>query len=220
MVGLNHDAIKWVIAGTIGGVQDWSTGIWFDVSLTSGSWALTDQQAFTDEFRSSAIDWWATLHGLCAADTTMTKTTTYFYPAHAVNALSVAESIIPSPVAGTGTTYLPTQSALVASMRTAVAGKSGRGRSYFPINGQALGSDHQLSGATCGTVANAYALMLTTLNGLNETANGITGQTASVASFTKGQLNTIRTVIVDSKIDTQRRREDKTPTTAFRSATV
>lgn len=209
MAGVPDDGVRFVIGGTIATVQTWSTGIWVRTTLAGGSWGLSNQQAVTDAWRSMVESWWGALKGFCAADVEFTQVRSYFYPAGTTEAVSVCESLVSSPVAGTGSTPLPTQTAAVASMRTGVAGRSARGRSYFPVNGQGLGADHQLSGANCGSIAGAYQDLLNGINAYDGTAHSLTANICSVASFTKGITRDITQVIVDSKLDTQRRREDK-----------
>lgn len=209
-----------VIKGTLGSAQTWSTGLWLAAPLVGGSFGVADQQAVSDALLGQANTWWGSMKAYQPADVHMTAVATYFYPSGSIVSTQVAESLVTSGGAGSAGDYLPLDACLVATFRTDVSGRSGRGRSYMPLTGVPLGSDHQATLTQCTNVANAYQAMLSGINALNETAHNIASLTCVVASFTKHQYNDITTVSVDSLVDVQRRRQDKVGATHVFSVAV
>lgn len=111
-----------------------------------------------------------------------------------------ATSVITHALAGThASDPLPMQVALVATFRTAVRGRSHRGRTYFP----GWCEDEQTSGqgptaANVTSVKDQFAGYLTSLVG--------SGVSLVVASYKLGTATDVANVTVDGRWDTQRRR--------------
>jgi hypothetical protein len=116
----------------------------------------------------------------------------------------------PTTVSGTGSVYLPAFTALVASFRTAVPGRGGRGRSYLPLtNGTPMsGGQFQISSSAATIVANAYKAMMDSINSATIPAP-FTSHRVAVRSSSIGTGIPVTSVIVDSLPDAQHRREDK-----------
>jgi poly(3-hydroxybutyrate) depolymerase len=103
---------------------------------------------------------------------------------------------------GSGGGSLPLQAAIVVSLRTAVNTARGRGRMYIPADGATLAA-HQLSTPSPATVGAEWAGHLSRVNANSDT------QTVSVVSTAGGVVHPVLNVIVDSRIDIQRRRANK-----------
>lgn len=205
MAGLASAAVKLVLSGPVNSEQRWSTGIWVAVSGSTpsqiqlnafGADAVT---AISTPANGAALALWQSMTGY---DTI----TPYYYAANSLHATLVGA---PQPASqfGTGSTgSVPAQCALVASLRSSTPGRSGRGRNYIPLSKPgAMGNDSQATTSACTALASAWAAVLAAINGL--TTSPFTSPQVSVASFTKGVLYPVTRVVVDSIVDTQRRRE-------------
>lgn len=108
-------------------------------------------------------------------------------------------------VGGVGTSAgnpLPNQCCVVASIRTELAGRSNRGRSYLPAPSASTISSTtaQLNNATCTAIADWFGGLLAAIGADAD------GATPVVASRLTGAVTTVTAVTVDSVIDTQRSR--------------
>ena len=107
--------------------------------------------------------------------------------------------------AGSGVSpNLPTSCALVVSLRTANAGRSGRGRIYHPVvSSSALDADGYLSSAARTSIRDAYQALFNSLNALTS-IDGV-----SVYSRTLGGFQPVTSIDVGSVLDTVRGRRNK-----------
>lgn len=120
---------------------------------------------------------------------------------------SLAEGTRASTIFGTGTADHPYQNAIVLSLRSPLAGASGRGRLYMPATGLAL------NGPTLRPTA---ATVLAILGGSKAYLGLIGGAVTSIVSDTilavwSRKLNTtlgVTRVQMGDVVDTQRRRRD------------
>lgn len=119
---------------------------------------------------------------------------------------ATAESILGTPVVGSATTSLPTQCAVVVSLRSPTAGARGRGRMYLP---NPAASALQSNGRLTTTVRDALAVNMRSAmniwNGLADT------EPVGVASAAGGFVTTVNKIQVGDVVDTQRRRRDALP---------
>jgi hypothetical protein len=122
------------------------------------------------------------------------------------NAAAVGE-ITGVGVAGTGSAKQPNQCALVMSLRTALPGRSFRGRMYMPIIGGSMGTNGLLaagrSDAWCAALANDFG-----------TFNSSGFGKIVVCSPKQSAMTQVSAVEADSVVDTQRRRRDALADTA------
>lgn len=135
----------------------------------------------------------------------------YYYPTYPGKA-SVSASADYSPFRGPSTgDNMPSQCSLVVSLRTAVTGRSGRGRVYLPFTRVAqLETSGQVGFSILPAVADAWKGFADSVVGaLNGVLPGYQGP--YVVSGTHGVANAVTQYVIDSKVDTQRRREDKLP---------
>lgn len=206
MVGLPSPAYKMVFGGSMGGVQDWSCSMWAQVTggdpptqleVTTNSGALgTKWSTMWNSFKTRN---WPTV--------TADHLTAYYYPAGStVSTLIGIDEFTAIP--GTGSTLeLPSQLSLVASLRSSTPGRSGRGRFYLPLTDGGSLSNGQVAGGDCTTIVGLIKALVDGINALTPAEGG--AFRCGVASFTKSAFYPVVTAIIDSKIDTQRRREDK-----------
>lgn len=117
------------------------------------------------------------------------------------------------PVAGTvsGTSGMPPQIAVVASLQTGARGPGGRGRMFLPVNG-CTPTETILQPAD-------QTLLLNAVLALTRSMNQSGSATAAVVNKNAQTYSSIRAVRVGSHFDTQRRRANKTPE-QYQSASV
>ena len=150
-------------------------------------------QAIASTFFDPVLD-------IMSPDTIIRKINAYGY--NGGNTASVVgETAAGNPGLATEQT-MPSQVAVVASLRSADNSRSGRGRIYMPATGLSLASG-QLSQSQCTNLAQAWASLFEGF-----LATGETGlpQTPSVASSKHDVSRPIVAVIVDSRPDIIRHR--------------
>lgn len=118
-----------------------------------------------------------------------------------------AEAIKAIPVGGGASVVHPLQTSLVQSLRTVVAGPSGRGRLYWPATGISLQTT--TSRPTTAAVTNLLAGYTTYLGGI-QTAIRVTftGATLTVWSRKNNTSNMVVSTQMGDVPDVQRRRRD------------
>lgn len=207
MPGLNLPSYKSVFAGTVTGVQTWSCSLW--IARNGGS-TPTQAQVTSNAGAISAL-WQAwfntTARGVNHSPLTAESLSAYYYPSGALSATFVGINQFTHIVANGPTDRAPSQLSLVTSLRSSTPGRSGRGRFYMPLTETAQLTAGQVSQSLVNSLAVDAKTLINGINGLAPAEGG--AFVCSVASFTKGLLEPIVTVVVDSKVDTQRRREDK-----------
>jgi len=159
--------------------------------------------ATADAFEARAETYWADIKSHYAPATLFVGTTLQWIGTDGLVLATLDRTI--SGVAGTAdAANLPTECALVVSLRTANAGRSGRGRMYLPALGtnEVLGDGRCTSGAT-DDISQASATYLGPLTIGAET------YTAVVASTTKELLQPILFTRVGDVFDVQRRRRNQ-----------
>lgn len=204
--GLSVASYKAVAGGFIHGTQAWSISTWLSLS---GGTAPTQNNVTTDSgnIGSQFGTWWATIKADNSPNTGLQSLSLYYYPAGATTSTLLGHDEFAS-IPGTGTgTELPSQLSLVHSYRSSTPGRSGRGRFYAPVTSGDNLTAGQMSGSRIITLGTHWK---TLVDGLNALASA-SGQTmrVGVASFTSGVFHPAVSLVIDSKLDTQRRREDK-----------
>lgn len=207
MVGLTTPAYKSVFGGTVSGIQTWSCSLW--LARTGGS--APSQHDVTVNAGAISAEWqaWFTgaVKGINHAPLTAESTSLYYYPAGAISAALLGVDEFTHIAANGATDRGPSQLSLVTSLRSSTPGRSGRARFYVPLTETAQLTGGQVSNALVSSLAVAAQTLLQGLNAIAPSEGGAFG--CCVASFTKGVAEPIVSIVVDSKIDTQRRREDK-----------
>lgn len=198
-----------VVFGTIAGVQGWSFGI---SSLNDAPGEITPTQMNT---RAQAVYAAFQTHCFASAGSKILQVDygtsvqiqgvrSYQYPADAP-ALRVGQSN-GAAVSGSGTPQQPPQIAVVASLRSDYAARTGRGRCYLPLTGVPLGASPRMTAAKTVSIANGFADFISAVNLI---PTGIGAWVVSVVGTdTLGDLPVTR-VIVDDVFDTQRNRRNK-----------
>lgn len=138
---------------------------------------------------------------------TLTEVDAYQYVWPSTTAQFQAQTLLTANPGTLATAASPIDTALVVSIRSAVPGRSGRGRMYLPYHGLCLAA----SGMTSGTPYTTYA---TAVKALFTSVAGYSSYAPIVASRTHGTWQPPSAILCDNKPDVQRRRVDRLLPTA------
>lgn len=207
---------KLSVQGSLGQGEVFSFGFFVSqTGLDTQAKAQAAVNAFVSGMQSSLL----TLVGYLSPQGSYQKVRAYSYLADNITkAAFVAEAAFTTSNVGSGTGVNPLQTCVVASERTTLVSRSGRGRMYIPFTGAAL-TNHELTAAQCTNVANAvksmFAAAVTAYN-----AQGDTNAAVSIDSSVVGGSLPVNRVIVDSRTDVQRRRASRQNVLFTSSATI
>jgi hypothetical protein len=194
-----------VFGGPLVGGEQWESGFWVEGALPPDEGAANALAELwygqmTDDDTSGGLVVFGT--AFWSVDISVTYCKIYAYPTGGPSATIIGEHD-PTPYAGTVARSVPNQCSLVISLRTGLAGRSHRGRMYLPIgtlDGGTLGQVPESTASNCGDI---WAACFTDWN-----ASGDNG-TVVVMSSAKTSAAPITSVVVDTKVDIQRRRAMK-----------
>lgn len=137
----------------------------------------------------------------------------YCYPDGGTKATFVGQATISGT--GTGTGFCPLQNACVVTLNTGFAGRSNRGRMYFPASGGTIASGHFLPSTPVANLVPALATFF------QDIATDVTASAqAQVISQKSSTGRAVTQVVADLRPDTQRRRANKQPRGTITQATV
>jgi len=211
---------KVAITGTMYGGEIWATGFWVqggvpanasDAGDTAAAWVEALFSTGTVGATNAAAQ---TLQALAASDTTATLLTVYCYPTGGPHASYQGAAVIAANGSGNATQNTPNQTCAVVSLRTALTGRSHRGRMYWPATSPDGTSHGQLPGSTTQTLAASWG---TCFGGW--AADGTKGVPA-VMSQTLSALTPISRIVMDTRLDIQRRRANREAVIATSSSPV
>jgi hypothetical protein len=196
-----------VISGTAYGGEIWETGFWMNTGPIANESALNSlvvavAALMGSEATSGGIT--SVLQAQASSTTIWSSVRGYYYNGIVDTATFVAEYVLATPRAGNGAGNVqPNQLCLVASLRTGFSGRRNRGRMYLPAT-----SPNYVSGAPQISLA-----------GVTATANSIAQAFSAINASVYGKVvvfsqaaesaREVATVIVNSKLDIQRRRANK-----------
>ena len=194
-----------VFGGSMYGGEVWESGFWvhgdtIESQATANATASLWAGVLLSPDASGALR--ISLAAFASADVTVNYVKIYAYPTGGPVATYIGE-FTPPAAGGTGQRTLPNQCCLVISERTGFAGRRYRGRMYLPAGKTGAGSFGQMTQAAIQESATAWALAFHDWNAVD--GNG----TVVVVSTTGTLFTPVSQVIVDSKIDIQRRRANK-----------
>lgn len=189
--------VKIQISGKLPSGEIWSTGFQIGgATITSQSDLATLLGAVQTGFAvTSGLRAWMVSKN--PSGFTIENLAAYYY---ASNGPATYQASVTDTGAGSSVSPpLPNQCAVVASLRTSRPGRSFRGRMYLPLLCIGNASGQVTTADTTGT-ANAVKTTFQTING------GAGGYSVAVASTRQNAMTHVTGIIVDSLIDTQRRR--------------
>ena len=150
---------------------------------------------------------WNAIKGTIYTSYQLTEVDMYQYVWPATTAQFQAQTLLtanPGTAAASGS---PIDTALVVSIRSAVPGRSGRGRMYLPWHGT-------IAAATGLVVGTPYTTFATAVKALFTSVAGYSSYVPIVASRTHGTWQPPTAILCDNKPDVQRRRENRLLPTA------
>jgi hypothetical protein len=193
--------IKCVIYGDYANTDIWETGFWVSGALVSSQSDLDTLATaiqgclFTSGLRTTVL-------GMLTSNDSMNGMRAYYYNG-GPTALYVSD--VPDVRVGTGAGNLPYQTAQVVTTLTGAAGRTARGRMYWPAHGAGFaGSTPFWDNGECGALAAGVAAFFIAVNAL---AGGLLN--VVVVSQTRSSSRAVTQVRVDNKPDIQRRRANK-----------
>lgn len=186
---------KCVISGTLaGGKEIWNSAFWIS-GFTSGTFPSGGFLPGT--VPTPWTDWFNAIVNLNAASMTILGVDGYFYQ----GGVAVKHEHSDVSYVGVGSTALPPQSAIVMTLRTALATRSGRGRMYLPITKTtAVDANGAGSSSLVNTLVDKTAALMSFWN--------VSPNNAVVVSQTNSSSSVITSVDADVIVDTQRRRRN------------
>lgn len=201
-----YDYIRVVHRGHMDSNQTFSFGLSL---LPSAPGAISSQlnslaTAVSAAFNTGPLGSGAAIRSCLGGPGVWNGVTLYYYVAGGNTASLGAAVDYATPVTALGGSTGPNDAAIVCSLRTTTPGRTGRGRAYLPGNGCTF-SAHQLSTPTPSAIASNLVSYIQALNLLTYNS----GTIAVVVASTRNPPPIVSRVVVDSKVDTQRRRENK-----------
>lgn len=195
-----------VISGTVGnGADIWSTGINFSALLgplviSQADLGLWAEQAAT-ELEGTALG--TNLSAGLSANGSITEVRTYYYASNTGPSTFVATS--PVTKIGSGTANNPLPTSMVLSLKTPFAGRSFRGRMYWPALSTVVQTGGTFSTSFMSSIATEAANLLNAMSGA---AAGTYDLVPAIVSKTRDLVTPVTQVSVGNVPDTQRRRRD------------
>lgn len=221
MTGIPVQLAKITIVGKIKSVQDWSTSLWVQVTPTADFLTQANFTAYVSAIENLVNTWWGVVKGYNNVQVDYRGVNGYYYLANSTRADRVASSPRGASGGSSALADQPTYVSGVVSLRSTTPGRSGRGRSYCPTQRVALDSTTlQFPAAMLTAINGSYKTLIDGINAATPAGSGVSKGSVVVASFTKGQAYPVATLIMDSKPDVQRRREDVLDAVLFNTLPV
>lgn len=211
-MGIPAESMRVSLVGHQGADEIFDTSFW----VAGAGVPTSNADANTYASQVSAQLGGPTLTELCTllyTDSGYDEVRVYSYPTGGPSASYIGTAAIGSGT-GTGTSAMPLQQCMVATLRTGLAGRSHRGRMYLPASGRGLDTGHVFNSTVTSAVCTALADFLSAVNGLGSTNN------VAVVSQTLTQATTVVEVTVDQRPDIQRRRANRQSTGTMASEAV
>lgn len=206
-----------IVKGSLGSVEKWSTSTAYGIvgiAPDTADQATTDAMATAIRTATTSSNVTAQLLGLLSSQGNI-EAIRVEKRAEDETVLNVAEQLLTTPLAGTGTATKTPQDAVVLSLRTSTPGAKGRGRMYWPAIANTLSTSFQLTTPAPATVAAGAKTWLQAINsamdGVYIAASSALRVALSVRSVTDHVCRDVTSIQVGSVLDTQRRRRDALP---------
>lgn len=198
------NSVRAVLSGTLPGNEVFAHSFWFNGTGIVGGDVAEDTLAGIIVSAANSNLGSTAFKALYTTATAWTTARIYFYGTGGVLRRTVESPI--SIVGSAATASMPNQLAVVASLRTALAGRANRGRSYLPgtfTNSLASGNAAQLSSASTNTIRDAVTSFL------NAVKAGAGGAPPVIMSGSQSAMIPVTRVQIDSRMDVQRSRAGK-----------
>ena len=202
--------MRLAITGTFPSSEIWNHSYWM---MPAGEGIVPDDNDGADTVLGNIVgsSVWTTyrdiLKTFMKSNSAITGLHLYCYPDGGPSSPAIAERVFNTVGTSSGAAH-PLQTATVASLRTGQSGRSFRGRVYLPTTDVTLDTNNQLTSAVTSAVADMVADFCG--GWATEDVFGV-GQAAFVCivSPTRSARTVVTQVVVDSVMDTQRRRRNR-----------
>lgn len=205
---------KIVISGTIaGGLENWSCSQDYVLDGGGSVTGQSDLQAWADlaaAALSAGEASYPQITGMMGAFVDATEVAVYGYEA---NGPAVAVGVSACGWSGSGTVDVPFSTCVCVSKRTSRAGRSGRGRMYWPALGASIGSNGEF--VLPAEIADQFAELVVDLGNVD----GVSTAIAVVTSQVLNLVTPVTEIRVGDVPDSQRRRRDRLVET-YQSAVI
>lgn len=215
MPSVDKATVSLQFGGTIAGGVPWDCTMWFSPQDAGAD--LGEVTAGVLANANSAVNTlWGAIAPFNSPDTALTSLTARGYAAGATGTRLILFQSLGDTHIGTGGGSGALSQAVVSSLYTAIGGRSGRGRLYWPAT-CALPGGHAFSDAQCQTLANSLAAFMVAVS--NDVAQPLEGNPVGVVRSPKlGTVNQITSVAVNTRPDRQEHRERHLVTTVHTAA--
>jgi hypothetical protein len=203
--------------GALADGERWETGFWVFKSWDTNTAINSAAQGAYNSLIGTG-DLWTVLAPFLRPQTTLDHVRLYTYAAGGTKASLIGEYLPTTPPVGSfvGSTTLPLQAAIVATLRTLLPGRRNRGRMYLPWNAPGTTNGGQSSVGNLQTITNGLAKTFADLI----VSGQYTGASIVVVSQVGGTTNNVRQVSCDTRFDVQRRRANKQTIAGTASTTI
>jgi hypothetical protein len=189
-------------SGTLPGGEIFGWSIWTSEAPATVAAAQTQADAYAAAFGTSLGPDVLDPVQLLNTGGSYKRATVYGYLDGTGHASVIATSPCVHPGSSSAHT-LPNQCAVVVSLRTALAGRTNKGRIYLPVGNMALDSNGQLPAGDSALIVSWAKRFLDSLNTIASPGK------VEIFSTKLGTGTPITTVAVDSRVDIQRRRANR-----------
>jgi len=204
----NHQ--KLVLYGTLQTTQTWSIGLGIIGMDVEGA-TFTRISNWLTAMDTALGIWWNNggvgVGMMNPGSTKFLGAKVYDYTAGNSVANIVVDHVFSTPKSGTSAAnYLPTQTALVASLLSGQAGRHNRGRSYLPCGATAMSTGPKISTSVVDAVCQAHRDLLHNIEIIGYGSSTTLGAVILRNASTPVDIQSVK---VDNEPDVQRRRADK-----------
>jgi hypothetical protein len=195
------------ILGAFTGGEVWSVNPVFDPTGEFPGWNQANADAATTAIDALTIP--SSLLTLLSSSASITGCRLEVRDSATDELIGISIHARSSAVPGSAAPKLPSQAALVLSVRTDTPGASGRGRLYWPAAGAAIATTFRLNIPTSTQFVTDMKTYLTAVQGALAASFPTIGFSLAVRSQTKKTTPHATRIQAGDIIDTQRRRRDR-----------
>lgn len=189
-----------VIKGTGPNSEIWQTG--FSTAAVTPPTTQAGLQTDCTAISAFITTWWNAIKGSIYSSYALTEVDMYQYVAPSTVATLQAQTVLTANPGTSAATGSPIDTALVTSIRSAVPGRSHRGRMYVPCHAGCQVANGMFTGTPNVTYGTALKALFTSVAGYSS-------YVPVVVSRTHNTWDAVASLVTDNKPDVQRRRENK-----------
>lgn len=189
--------------GTLPGGEIFNWSLWANEAPADQAATQAQATAFATELLAAPATGQLHAADIMSTDSSFTGVRVYSYADATGHAKYIAEASAVKPGSGIQSGLLPNQCAIVATLKTGVAGRRNTGRVYLPATKLSIQAGGQWGTSGAQSLANWLANFISRCN------SHIGTQKLGILSQTAGTFQPITTVFVDARIDIQRRRANR-----------